>query len=148
MSFINGLLSQAESMQVEPEILSNLRKIKSNIELLTVVWCLDQYIPLKSSTKNDIEIYYYEDMLRNIDKITSDLITKLGYKGKKYDNSVLNRPSITTINTLYQTEYQINKWKDFLLSANIIWLAFQKRNRRTIKDMIRMLSPINPKMEI
>jgi len=110
---IDDILIQAELIRVEPEILSKLRKVKSNIELLSVIWCLDQYIPLKSSIKNDIEILYYEDMFRNINKITSDLITKLGYKGSKYDNSSLNIQSMTTINTLYQTEYQLNKWKDF-----------------------------------
>ena len=109
----NDILTQAELMQVEPEILSKLGKIKSNIELLTITWCLDQYIPLRSSIKNDIEILYYEDMFRNIKKITSDLSTKLGYKGSKLVNYSLNIPSMTTINTLYQTEYQLNKWKDF-----------------------------------
>jgi len=94
------------------EYLDYIKNIKSNFEQHILLWCLENYIPLKQFKQDEIFVVFYEKLCLN-PKNEIDLLFQ--YINKKYDIDIFKKfkkPStMSRDNAIIHGENLLDRWK-------------------------------------
>lgn len=116
-------ISEIES--IDDEMKGCLKKIKTKEEILAAAWCIDNLIPLSYNKQFPWKTIFYEDLVKNGEKVLTDLFKNIGVeKTQRQKNRLLKKQSLTAPknkdkNTITNYEKQLSKWKRYLSKKQI-----------------------------
>lgn len=97
-----------------------VKNAKNKIEILSIIYSLDYYIPLYYLDKYKINLVTYEDLLLNPKETIKDIsaITGLDYDKRKILKNVV-KPSQMTEQEKINRKHQLSKWRNNLKERQI-----------------------------
>jgi hypothetical protein len=117
---LENILKEASNINnIDQNLLKRLKHIKTLEEILAVVWCLDNYVPLSFPKPYPWQIVTYEKLVKEGKKEIIQLFNKLGVKDvPKAALKHLKIPStlapIREYDIIKKSNEQLSKWKKTL----------------------------------
>ena len=108
---ILGGLNLIPDFQNNTKIVRMIQKINNMKELLAVEWALDYYVPLNYCKKDDFILIFYEELIKDKQKIIKDIFKNLNFSIPKNIDIASSIPSIASEEKKIDVERQLNKWK-------------------------------------
>lgn len=120
----NVLEEAAEIPNLDDTILDKLKKIKTKEEILSTIWCLDNYVPLYCKKPYPWNFIIYEKMILEGENAVEELFYKIGEKTiPKSAIEKLNIPSMLAprdeLKIVKDSNKQLSKWKKTLNQQQI-----------------------------
>jgi len=120
----NVLNEFSEIDGLDKQLFNRLKNIKTAEEILAVVWCLDNYVPLSLSKPYPWTIVIYEKLVKDGEKEIIRIFNKIGEKHiPRSAFRHLKIPSMTTmrdeVKDVINKDKQLNKWKEFLSDKQV-----------------------------
>lgn len=120
----NVLEEASELPNMDEKILNRLKKIKTKEEILSAIWCLDNYVPMSSKKPFPWNFVIYEKLISEGESAVRELFTKIGEETiPKAAIEKLNIPSMLAprdeLKIVKDSSKQLSKWKKYLSKEQI-----------------------------
>jgi len=130
---LNDVINEATNIDVlDKKIIDKMKRYKTEEEVLTAIWCLDNYVPINHPKPHPWTTVIYEKLIKDENEVVR-LFKILGEKNiPKSAIENLKEPSIMTLGRdhemILKTEKQLSKWKKALTNKQI------ERVLKVVKD--------------
>jgi len=121
---IKSVLNEASKIEgLDPFLLNKLKGIKTREEILAVVWCLDNYVPLSFPKPHPWTTIIYEKLVLDGKNEMNRIFNEIDEKVPPSAFRLLREPSMLTMKSdlkvVGKTKEQSAKWKKFLSDEQI-----------------------------
>jgi hypothetical protein len=97
-----------------------LERVSTQVEALTLIWCLDQYLPLLHASEHPWILVPYERLITHNREELARITNALGLRMNDAMLTALNKPSASVKGRVHQDPLdQLSKWKQQLTSQQI-----------------------------